>query len=236
MVQGQFCGDCLYMRYGEHVLEALENPNWTCPVCRGICNCSLCRQSKGLAPTGILYRKISQLGYKSVAHYLIQTKCPENNAANSSDEPLQASAKRSLPFSNSEEPPNSELHTASKTEEHKLGSDVALKTEEEECKLGSDTPVANREKKVSPCSSSNDEVAAETESYPEFVSATPAKYEGRRGENKRKCVVEEELVGEKTADPKKKVSSSSPSAIKPASPDSVGARVRQRRRTTNGGE
>ncbi|XP_048139781.1 uncharacterized protein LOC115740196 isoform X2 [Rhodamnia argentea] len=53
MVQGQFCGDCLYMRYGEHVLEAQQNPNWLCPVCRGICNCSLCRQAKGWAPTGI---------------------------------------------------------------------------------------------------------------------------------------------------------------------------------------
>ncbi|CAN4079606.1 unnamed protein product [Withania somnifera] len=96
MVQGQFCGDCLYMRYGEHVLEANKNPNWICPVCRGICNCSLCRQAKGWAPTGALYRKISKLGYKSVAHYLIQTHqatvSTENNSAS-------FSAKRSLPFS-----------------------------------------------------------------------------------------------------------------------------------------
>ena len=34
-VQGVFCGDCLYMRYGENVKEARANPNWTCPVCRG---------------------------------------------------------------------------------------------------------------------------------------------------------------------------------------------------------
>ncbi|XP_047311786.1 cell division cycle-associated protein 7-like [Impatiens glandulifera] len=73
LVQGQFCGDCLYMRYGEHVLEANQDPNWKCPVCRGICNCSLCRQAKGWAPTGALYRKISNLGFKSVAHYLVQT-------------------------------------------------------------------------------------------------------------------------------------------------------------------
>jgi len=45
-------------RYGEHVLEANKNPNWLCPVCRGICNCSLCRQAKGWAPTGALYRKV----------------------------------------------------------------------------------------------------------------------------------------------------------------------------------
>ncbi|XP_031479037.1 uncharacterized protein LOC116249870 [Nymphaea colorata] len=73
LVQGQFCGDCLYMRYGENVLEVNRTPGWICPVCRGICNCSLCRIKKGWLPTGPLYKKITRLGYKSVAHYLIQT-------------------------------------------------------------------------------------------------------------------------------------------------------------------
>ncbi|XP_010472348.1 PREDICTED: uncharacterized protein LOC104751988 [Camelina sativa] len=96
MVQGQFCGDCLFMRYGEHVLEALENANWTCPVCRGICNCSLCRNNKGWVPTGPIYRRIAALGYKSVAHYLIQTKRSQTETDDST--PNQASAKRSLSF------------------------------------------------------------------------------------------------------------------------------------------
>ncbi|EEF40047.1 uncharacterized protein LOC8260559 [Ricinus communis] len=104
IVQGQFCGDCLFMRYGEHVLEALQNPNWICPVCRGICNCSLCRQGKGWAPTGPLYRKISSLGYKSVAHYLIQTRCSKTTVEGSLPTVNQVSAKRSLPFSNMETP------------------------------------------------------------------------------------------------------------------------------------
>ncbi|KAJ1419096.1 Zinc-finger domain of monoamine-oxidase A repressor R1 [Sesbania bispinosa] len=99
MVQGQFCGDCLYMRYGEHVLEALQNPTWICPVCRGICNCSLCRQAKGWAPTGPLYKKIRALGYKSVAHYLIQTRRADINAEKNADAFNPVSAKRSLPFS-----------------------------------------------------------------------------------------------------------------------------------------
>ncbi|RDY10993.1 Cell division cycle-associated 7-like protein, partial [Mucuna pruriens] len=99
MVQGQFCGDCLYMRYGEHVLEALENLTWLCPVCRGICNCSLCRQAKGWAPTGPLYKKISALGYKSVAHYLIETRRAETNVEKNADASNPVSAKRSLPFS-----------------------------------------------------------------------------------------------------------------------------------------
>lgn len=70
-IQGQFCGDCLYMRYGENVIEVNENPSWICPVCRDICNCSRCRRVKGWAPTGAIYRKVLSLGYKSVAHYLI---------------------------------------------------------------------------------------------------------------------------------------------------------------------
>ncbi|XP_050231154.1 uncharacterized protein LOC126680140 [Mercurialis annua] len=72
--QGQFCGDCLYMRYGENVMEVNKNPDWICPVCRGICNCSRCRKTRGWAPTGQIYKKVKQLGFKSVAHYLIQTR------------------------------------------------------------------------------------------------------------------------------------------------------------------
>lgn len=102
MVQGQFCGDCLYMRYGEHVLEARENPNWLCPVCRGICNCSLCRQAKGWPPTGPLYKKVNKLGFKSVAHYLIQTRRLQAKEEETSDFLVHASAKRSLPFSDME--------------------------------------------------------------------------------------------------------------------------------------
>ncbi|XP_028763982.1 cell division cycle-associated protein 7 [Neltuma alba] len=99
MVQGQFCGDCLYMRYGEHVLEALQNPSWICPVCRGICNCSLCRQAKGWPPTGYLYRKVSALGYKSVAHFLIQTRRGGANVEKDADDSVPVSAEKSPPVS-----------------------------------------------------------------------------------------------------------------------------------------
>ncbi|XP_024005454.1 uncharacterized protein LOC18030639 isoform X2 [Eutrema salsugineum] len=97
-VTGQFCGDCLYMRYGEHVLETLENPDWICPGCRGICNCSVCRTRKGWMPTGLAYRKICKLGYKSVAHYLIQTNKESGTSEDTEtdDAPSEASAKRSL--------------------------------------------------------------------------------------------------------------------------------------------
>ncbi|RAL39814.1 hypothetical protein DM860_013015 [Cuscuta australis] len=76
--QGQLCGDCLYMRYGENVIEANENPNWTCPVCRDICNCSRCRRGKGWAPTGAIYNKVNQfnlnfmfLCFQSILSFLL---------------------------------------------------------------------------------------------------------------------------------------------------------------------
>ncbi|GAV90053.1 zf-4CXXC_R1 domain-containing protein [Cephalotus follicularis] len=103
LVQGQFCGDCLYMRYGEHVLEAIENSNWTCPACRGICNCSICRAAKGWAPTGSLYRQISKMGFKSVAHYLIQTKREKTHSEKDPDIINEVPAKRSLSFQYMEE-------------------------------------------------------------------------------------------------------------------------------------
>ena len=49
------------LRYGENVIEANQNPDWICPVCRGICNCSLCHMGKGWMPTGNLYRKVSSI-------------------------------------------------------------------------------------------------------------------------------------------------------------------------------
>ncbi|CAM8925141.1 unnamed protein product [Rhodiola kirilowii] len=96
MVQGQFCGDCLYMRYGEHVFEANQNPEWICPPCRGICNCSLCRNAKGWAPTGPLYRKIASLGYKSVAHYLFQTHRSQTDDGN--DPQTETPSSMALPI------------------------------------------------------------------------------------------------------------------------------------------
>ncbi|KAI3717034.1 hypothetical protein L1987_68348 [Smallanthus sonchifolius] len=140
LVQGQFCGDCLYMRYGENVLEAMQNPDWICPACRGICNCSLCRQAKGWAPTGMLYRK----GYKSVAHYLIQTY-----RANEKTD-IQVCAKRSLPFSR-EEPVSEDI--AEKTENIEStheNPESEVNTDENQTELlSSDEPLCNNVKQES---------------------------------------------------------------------------------------
>jgi len=65
-MKGQFCGTCLENRYGESVAEALKDPEWSCPPCRNICNCSFCLET----PTGILIHIARAKGFKSVHQYL----------------------------------------------------------------------------------------------------------------------------------------------------------------------
>ncbi|XP_011497025.1 PREDICTED: uncharacterized protein LOC105361515 [Ceratosolen solmsi marchali] len=74
-VRGQFCGPCLMGRYGESALNALQDPNWVCPPCRNLCNCSICRTRKGQRPTGILAPLAREEGYDSVKDYLQALDC-----------------------------------------------------------------------------------------------------------------------------------------------------------------
>ncbi|KAK7496324.1 hypothetical protein BaRGS_00012489 [Batillaria attramentaria] len=69
-VRGQFCGPCLRNRYGEDARAALKDPEWICPPCRGICNCSFCRKRGGKASTGILIHLAREQGYEDVHSYL----------------------------------------------------------------------------------------------------------------------------------------------------------------------
>nr|XP_003705903.1 PREDICTED: cell division cycle-associated protein 7-like [Megachile rotundata] len=73
-IRGQFCGPCLRGRYGESALEALKDPDWACPPCRGLCNCSICRTRSGLRPTGILAPVVQEEGFSSVMDYLQHTE------------------------------------------------------------------------------------------------------------------------------------------------------------------
>lgn len=87
-VRGQFCGPCLRNRYGEDARLALQNENWICPPCRGICNCSFCRQRSGASCTGILAPTARANGFTDVNSYLkslnrfdvSKTDCDEKNA------------------------------------------------------------------------------------------------------------------------------------------------------------
>nr|CAJ82354.1 cell division cycle associated 7 [Xenopus tropicalis] len=73
-VRGQFCGPCLRNRYGEEVKTALLDPDWHCPPCRGICNCSFCRQRNGRCATGVLVYLAKYHGYDNVHAYLKSLK------------------------------------------------------------------------------------------------------------------------------------------------------------------
>ncbi|OPJ80070.1 cell division cycle-associated protein 7 [Patagioenas fasciata monilis] len=73
-VRGQFCGPCLRNRYGEDVRTALLDPAWRCPPCRGICNCSFCRQRDGRCATGVLVYLAKYHGYDNVHAYLKSLK------------------------------------------------------------------------------------------------------------------------------------------------------------------
>ncbi|XP_029461661.1 cell division cycle-associated protein 7 [Rhinatrema bivittatum] len=73
-VRGQFCGPCLRNRYGEDVRTALLDPDWYCPPCRGICNCSFCRQRDGRCATGVLVYLAKYHGYDNVHAYLKSLK------------------------------------------------------------------------------------------------------------------------------------------------------------------
>jgi len=43
---------------------------WTCPPCRGHCNCSICRRDQGKDPTGQLAQVAKAKGYNSVCDLL----------------------------------------------------------------------------------------------------------------------------------------------------------------------
>ncbi|XP_054618808.1 cell division cycle-associated 7-like protein [Dunckerocampus dactyliophorus] len=68
--KGQFCGPCLKNRYGEDVRTVLLDPTWSCPICRGVCNCSLCRKKEGRCPTGLLVGLARYNGHDNVHEYL----------------------------------------------------------------------------------------------------------------------------------------------------------------------
>ncbi|XP_068591268.1 cell division cycle-associated protein 7a [Cebidichthys violaceus] len=73
-VRGQFCGPCLRNRYGEEVRDALLSPDWQCPPCRGICNCSFCRARDGRCATGVLVYLAKYHGFDNVHAYLKSLK------------------------------------------------------------------------------------------------------------------------------------------------------------------
>ncbi|XP_062401796.1 cell division cycle-associated protein 7-like [Sardina pilchardus] len=85
-IQGQFCGPCLRNRYGEDIRTALLDPEWTCPPCRGMCNCSICRNRDGRCPTGILFPLAQYHGFSDVHSYLTSLRDKIKAGEDSADE------------------------------------------------------------------------------------------------------------------------------------------------------
>ncbi|KAM4106505.1 hypothetical protein ACB094_04G070200 [Castanea mollissima] len=76
---GVLCRACLMVRYGEEMDEVRKDKKWMCPHCveeKGInpywiCNSSLCLRKRKMVPTGIAIFRAREMGYKSVAHLLM---------------------------------------------------------------------------------------------------------------------------------------------------------------------
>lgn len=128
------------MRYGENIDEVLDKPDWVCPVCRDLCNCSNHRIRKGWRPTGTLYRYVIEqgrlhavlfhactyalAGFKSVAHYLVLSNLAEpsseasDNTAVSADsvsEPAEAPAVDQAPAEEVKAPAKEPTKSAPRT-------------------------------------------------------------------------------------------------------------------------
>ncbi|KAK4416513.1 Cell division cycle-associated 7-like protein [Sesamum alatum] len=68
----KLCYRCLLNRYGEKVDEVAALGEWSCPKCRGICNCSVCMKRRGHQPTGILITTAKATGFSSVSEMLLK--------------------------------------------------------------------------------------------------------------------------------------------------------------------
>ncbi|KAL8549761.1 hypothetical protein ACS0TY_008559 [Phlomoides rotata] len=67
-----YCHKCLLNRYGEKAEEVDASGVWSCPKCRGICNCSICMKKRGHQPTGLLITTAKATGYSSVSEMLLK--------------------------------------------------------------------------------------------------------------------------------------------------------------------
>ncbi|KAL8476590.1 hypothetical protein ACS0TY_029040 [Phlomoides rotata] len=93
----RICNKCLLNRYGEKIEEVATNEQWSCPTCRGICNCSICMKRKGHQPTGILSSAVKAAGFSSVSEMLLKSADRTNNENDSAD--MTADLEKGVDFS-----------------------------------------------------------------------------------------------------------------------------------------
>ncbi|KAI7862720.1 hypothetical protein BDF14DRAFT_1851625 [Spinellus fusiger] len=63
---------CL-LKYNQILEEVIDDPDWTCPVCCGHCDCSSCRIKRGLVPYGSAWYKIQALSTRRAYDLEVQT-------------------------------------------------------------------------------------------------------------------------------------------------------------------
>ncbi|KAK8916702.1 hypothetical protein KSP39_PZI023024 [Platanthera zijinensis] len=92
-----FCHKCLLNRYGEKAEEVSALDVWSCPKCRGLCNCSFCMKKKGEVPTGILVHHAKLTGFSSVHELLNHATAPKKSPAPKAVQPTSSPKKSSAP-------------------------------------------------------------------------------------------------------------------------------------------
>ncbi|XVF12330.1 hypothetical protein REPUB_Repub08aG0107200 [Reevesia pubescens] len=95
-----FCHKCLLNRYGEKAEEVALLNDWTCPRCRGICNCSFCMKKRGHQPTGILVHAAKANGYASVSD-MLHLKNSESSGSQETIDAAVSSKKRKADYKQS---------------------------------------------------------------------------------------------------------------------------------------
>ncbi|KAK6261297.1 hypothetical protein QUC31_007113 [Theobroma cacao] len=88
-----FCHKCLLNRYGERAEEVALLNDWTCPRCRGICNCSFCMKKRGHQPTGNLVHAAKANGFASVSD-MLHLKNSESSGSQETTDAAVSSKKR----------------------------------------------------------------------------------------------------------------------------------------------
>ncbi|KAM6572847.1 hypothetical protein CsatA_016927 [Cannabis sativa] len=89
------CHKCLLNRYGEKAEEVNLLDDWTCPKCRGICNCSFCMKKRGHKPTGILVHAAKAIGLNSASEMILM-KGADNLGVERSSKKTVVSPKKSV--------------------------------------------------------------------------------------------------------------------------------------------
>lgn len=97
------CQSCLKNGYNENAKDMVVRKGWSCPKCRGICHCSVCRKKNGREPTGKMIHTAKELGYTSVHEFLTNKRDREkedtaDDLVNNKNTDIGSMALADLPF------------------------------------------------------------------------------------------------------------------------------------------